>query len=101
MKNILSRVKSLLDQGFAILNSVAHYTCPASGLRIIVSNGIPDHDITLSNPNPPCAFPWMVKIPLVSSFSGVTLEPGATGLIGMSLNGVPAFGRSRGRWNQR
>jgi hypothetical protein len=38
----------------------------------------------------------MVKMPLVPSFSGVTLEPGATGLIGMSLNGVPAFGPQEG-----
>ena len=31
-------------------------------------------------------------MPLVPTFSGATLEPGALGIIGMSLNGVPTYG---------
>jgi hypothetical protein len=34
----------------------------------------------------------MVSMPLVPTFSGATLEPGALGIIGMSLNGVPTYG---------
>ena len=36
---------------FTYLNLVQWYECPSSGLRISVSNGIPNHDVTIGNPN--------------------------------------------------
>ena len=35
-------------------------------------------------------------MPLVPTFSGATLEPGALGIIGMTLNGVPTYGAQEG-----
>ena len=94
----LSRVHlSHNKQDFNILNQVTHYECPESGFRIIVSNGIPDHDIMVGNPNPPCVQNWFTQLPLVPSFNtdGV-VEPAPLGFMGMSLNGVPVYGAQEG-----
>ena len=45
-----------------ILNEVDIYTCPTSNARIIISNGIPDHDITLGNNNEACVINWAVSV---------------------------------------
>ena len=78
------------------MNEVAIYTCPTSDLRIIVSNGIPDHDLTQLNPNGPCEIFWMVSFPLNPTLTAIKTEPSALGIIAMSLNGVPTFGAQEG-----
>ena len=65
-------------------------------MRIIKSNGIPDHAVTLDNPNVPCPINWMVTVPLTPAFSGSDTEVGALGVIGMGLNGIPAYGAQEG-----
>ena len=84
-------------QDFAVLNEVQHYSCPASDLRIIVSNGIPDHDIQFVR-NPPRVQNWMVSMPLTPSYitDGNPIEPSPLGYIAMSLNGVPVYGAQEG-----
>lgn len=72
------------------------YLCPTSQARLIVSNGIPNHAVTLDNPNVPCPINWMVSVPIFPQFSGTNTEVGALGIIGMSLNGIPAYGAQEG-----
>jgi hypothetical protein len=81
---------------FSIRNSVDRYICASNGVCVIVSNGIPDHDLTLENPNKPCATNWMVLLPLVPSFSETTLDCASLGIIGMSFNGVPPYDAQEG-----
>jgi hypothetical protein len=38
------------------------YQCPSSGKRVIISNGIPDHDVTLQSPSGPCEIYWAVEV---------------------------------------
>lgn len=45
-----------------ILNKVEIYQCPSSGKRVIISNGVPDHDLTLQNPLAPCEVNWAVEV---------------------------------------
>jgi len=68
------------------------YTCPSSGVRIIVSSGIPNHDVKVGNPNDPCVTNWHVELPLNTTYVKTLHEPGAADLIGMQLNGIPMFG---------
>jgi hypothetical protein len=73
-----------LTQDFgAVLNKVSIYTCPTSEVRVIVSNGIPDHGITLDNPNQPCELNWMISLPLSPTLTTTLTEPAALGIIGM------------------
>jgi len=77
---------------FKYLNEHQWYTCPTSGLRIVTSTGIPNHDVKVMNPNDPCVTPWMIELPLNGSYSQTLHEPGAADLVGIQLNGVPLFG---------
>jgi hypothetical protein len=45
-----------------ILNKVEIYQCPSSGKRVIISNGIPDHDVTLQSPSGPCEINWAIEV---------------------------------------
>lgn len=38
------------------------YQCPSSGKRVIISNGIPNHDLTLQNDVGPCEINWAVEV---------------------------------------
>ena len=62
-----------------VLNQRQWYECPSSGLRIVVSNGIPDHDITMGNPNSPCVIPWQIALPLNPIYTANLTEPANLG----------------------
>ena len=47
-----------------ILNQVQIYKCTTSNKRIIISNAIPNHDVTLQNRIAPCEVNWSIEIPL-------------------------------------
>jgi hypothetical protein len=79
-----------------ILNEVTIYTCNESNKRIIISNGIPDHDIRQANPNIPCETNWAISMPLNPSVASSKTEVPVRGVIAMSLNGVPAYGPQEG-----
>mmetsp|Transcript_16509 Transcript_16509/g.37941 ORF Transcript_16509/g.37941 Transcript_16509/m.37941 type:complete len:154 (+) Transcript_16509:465-926(+) len=76
-----------------LTNQVAIYTCPTSDKRVIISNGVPDHTVTIYNPNTLCEINWVVEIPLspVENEGGLTEIP-IRGMIAMAVNGVPAYG---------
>lgn len=86
----------LYPDDFPILNSRTWYECPESGVRIVVSNNIPDHDVTIGNPNAPCVIPWHIRIPLYPEYVETLTEPSALGLVGVQLNGVGVYGAKEG-----
>jgi hypothetical protein len=51
-------------EDFTIQSKHEIYRCEASDLRIMISNGIPDHTVTQSNPNEACEQNYMVQMPL-------------------------------------
>lgn len=75
-----------------ILNDVTTYTCPASEKRVIVSNGIPDHIVSLGNNNLPCEINWAISLPLNPEKSNDLEEIPKKGIIAIASNGVPAYG---------
>mmetsp|Transcript_13854 Transcript_13854/g.20227 ORF Transcript_13854/g.20227 Transcript_13854/m.20227 type:complete len:853 (+) Transcript_13854:118-2676(+) len=76
-----------------IENYVKHYECPASGRRVIVSNGIPNHSTFLGSPNLPCEKYWHVSLPLHGTYDqNFVTEASPSSIIGMALNGVPVYG---------
>ena len=81
---------------FPIANQVSHYVCPSSGLRIIESNGIPDHDIVVGNPNSPCTQDWQFRMPLSPSTVSIKTELPSLGVIGVAINGVAIYGPQEG-----
>ena len=46
---------------FPIKNDVTIYTCPTSKKRVIISNGIPDHTVTMGA-NEPCVYNWAISV---------------------------------------
>ena len=82
----------LYPNDFDILNKVEIYTCPSSGKRVILSNGIPDHKVTLQNNMAPCEVNWAVEMPLYPEKANSNTEVPIRGMIAMALNGVPAYG---------
>eukprot|EP01095_Lingulamoeba_sp_RSL-Kostka_P006109 TRINITY_DN188_c0_g1_i1.p1 TRINITY_DN188_c0_g1~~TRINITY_DN188_c0_g1_i1.p1 ORF type:complete len:327 (-),score=123.63 TRINITY_DN188_c0_g1_i1:229-1209(-) len=82
----------IYPSGFNYGNEVQWYECPSSQKRIVVSNGIPNHDVIVGNPNSPCEIPWYVSLPINGTYGDVLSEPGALGIIAMQLNGVPIYG---------
>jgi len=77
---------------FKYRNEHKWYTCPTSGLRIVISNGLPNHDVKVMNPNDPCVTNWQVQFALNATYTAQRHEPGAADIIGMQLNGVPMYG---------
>jgi len=77
-----------------VLNEMAHYVCPASGVRVLQSNSIPDHAIVQVNANVPCAQHQYVELPLRpvrdDAFGPTEVPP--FGMIGVATNGVHLFG---------
>ena len=75
-----------------VLSEVEIYQCASSGKRVIISNGVPDHDVTLQNRNGLCEVHWVIEMPLNPVVAGSPTEIPLRGMIAMSANGVPAFG---------
>ena len=85
--------KNYPDDFDGILNQVQIYQCPARDKRVIISNGIPNHGVTLQNRNGPCEVNWVVEIPLNPSVANEErTEIPIRGMIAMAMNGVPAYG---------
>ena len=82
-----------------ILNEVEIYRCPSRGKRVIISNGIPNHEVTLQNRNAPCEFHWAVELPLQPAVASERTEVPIRGMIAMSTNGVPAYGPQEADYN--
>lgn len=75
-----------------VLNEVVSYKCETSDLRVIISNGIPDHKIVQANPNKACEINYAIVIPLNPEIAEVRTEIPVRGPIAVSRNGVPAYG---------
>ena len=75
--------KSYPDDFNGITNQVQIYKCTTSNKRIIISNGIPNHDVTLQNRIAPCEVNWVVEIPLNPSVSNQKTEIPMRGMIAM------------------
>mmetsp|Transcript_13078 Transcript_13078/g.36191 ORF Transcript_13078/g.36191 Transcript_13078/m.36191 type:complete len:850 (+) Transcript_13078:53-2602(+) len=84
--------KTYPDDFGGILNQVEIYQCPSRNKRVIISNGIPDHDVTLQNPLAPCQTNWAVEMPLQPQVAASQTEIPIRGMVAMALNGVPAYG---------
>jgi len=89
-------LKTYPDDFQGVVNQVDIYQCPTSGKRIIISNGIPDHDVVKGNPNSPCEKQWSVALPLNPERVSSPSELPVRGIIAMSTNGVPAYGPQEG-----
>jgi len=78
----------------SIRNHVEMYTCPVSNLRILKSNGIPNHDVILQAEDPLCITEWMVFLPLhpmLVANDSIT-EVSARGILAIGINGIPVMG---------
>ena len=69
--------------------------CPQQG-RIIRSNNIPNHDITIGNPNVPCDIPFHITLPLFPAYKATPTEPPPLGILGIATNGVAIYGAQEG-----
>ena len=72
------------------------YECPSSKVRIIRSNNIPNHDVTIGNPNVPCDVPYHISIPLFPQYKATPTEPPPLGILGIATNGVAIYGAQEG-----
>ena len=64
------------------------YTCPVRQKRVILSNGLPDHDVSVSRSSgnvEPCTMNWAVEIPLNPVLSSRKLEVPPRGAIAFAL----------------
>ena len=43
-------------------NEVSIYVCPTSDKRVILSNAIPDHSVTMFNTAVPCEVKWALEV---------------------------------------
>jgi len=73
-------------------NEVEIYRCPSRGVRVIRSNGIPDHDVTLYNRNGLCETKWIIELPLDPALAETRTEIPTVGMVAMAKNGIPAYG---------
>ena len=87
--NGFSRNTYVEPEDYLYPNSAIWYTCPDSNLRILVSNGIPDHWSDIYNNNDCCEVPYFVQIPLNPVYRAEQLQPTLQGINAMALNGVP------------
>lgn len=83
-------------EDFNILNKVERYICQDSGIRVIISNGIPDHFHRQANPTAPCEWNQFIEIPLNPEYTDAITEPPDFGIIAIALNGVSIFGPLEG-----
>lgn len=77
------------DGGPAIQNEVTWYDCPVSDRIIMTSNDIPEHTVTINNPNKPCVQNILAQFPKTPALSGGKKE--TDNILGFSLNGIVAF----------
>ena len=84
--------KTYPDDFGDILNQVAIYQCPSSKKRVVISNGIPNHDVILQNRNAPCESNFALELPLHPQQAAEHAEVPIRGMIAMTLSGVPAYG---------
>lgn len=77
---------------FTVLNEVEIYQCPNSGKRVIISNGIPDHDVITYMDKGICEINWVVEMPLNPTKANSKTEIPMRGIIAIALNGVPSYG---------
>lgn len=71
-------------------NEVTWYDCPTSDKIIMVSNDIPEHTVTINNPNKPCVQNIMVEFPRSPTISA-TGKTETDNILGFALNGIVAF----------
>lgn len=83
----------IATDGSTINSEVTMYRCPSAGKRVIISNGMPNHDITI-NPSTrePCEYNIAAEMPLFPSVQGTQTEVPVRGTIAIAINGVPGFG---------
>lgn len=58
----------------------------------MVSNGIPNHDLEVNNPNKACVGDYYIELPLNATIVDTLGEPGGSDIVSIALNGVPIFG---------
>jgi hypothetical protein len=77
--------------GFTYKTKWIRKRCPTTGVRVIVTNGVPNHKVTMGFESRPCEVPWYIEIPLspTARSSGDNATALGTGIIGAALNGVP------------
>ncbi|KAL7545550.1 hypothetical protein ACHAWF_008901 [Thalassiosira exigua] len=75
-----------------IVNRVEVHRCPSRGKRVVISNGVPNHDVVLFNREGLCEYNWVVEMPLDPKVADERTEVPIRGMIAMATNGVPAYG---------
>eukprot|EP00532_Pseudo-nitzschia_australis_P007992 CAMPEP_0168168388 /NCGR_PEP_ID=MMETSP0139_2-20121125/3066_1 /TAXON_ID=44445 /ORGANISM="Pseudo-nitzschia australis, Strain 10249 10 AB" /LENGTH=416 /DNA_ID=CAMNT_0008085713 /DNA_START=30 /DNA_END=1280 /DNA_ORIENTATION=- len=85
-------VKSYPDDFEGLSSKVEVWKCPSENKRVIISNGVPDHDVTIYNSNALCEINWVVEMPLNPTQANSRTEVPIRGMIAMAINGVPAYG---------
>ena len=102
-QEVKSYPKDFVDaSGNQVLNEVKIYTCPVRKKRVIISNGLPDHDIEINKGTGklnPCTVNWAVEIPLHPKKASRKLEVPPRGAIAFSINGVPVYGKYIGKYS--
>ena len=73
-----------------IQNGVLKFCIDASmDLRVVFSNGIPNHDVTQdSENNMPCKVPYRLELPLYPQYSATITEATLYDWVGIAVNGV-------------
>jgi len=84
--------KAYPDDFGDLRNEVEIYQCPSRGVRVIMSNGIPNHDVTTYNRNGLCEIKWVIELPLDPVVAETRTEIPTGGMIAMATNGIPAYG---------
>lgn len=77
------------DGGAPIDHEVTWYDCPTSDLIVMTSNDIPEHTVTINNPNKPCVQHILAQFPRSPTLSGGKTE--TDNIVGFALNGIVAF----------
>ena len=73
-----------------IENDVKWFDCEISGLVIMRSNDIPDHTVTINNPNKPCVQNIHAEFPRTPSINAAG-KTETDNILGFAVNGVVAF----------
>eukprot|EP00751_Fragilariopsis_kerguelensis_P003942 CAMPEP_0170812694 /NCGR_PEP_ID=MMETSP0733-20121128/36223_1 /TAXON_ID=186038 /ORGANISM="Fragilariopsis kerguelensis, Strain L26-C5" /LENGTH=275 /DNA_ID=CAMNT_0011169525 /DNA_START=35 /DNA_END=862 /DNA_ORIENTATION=- len=84
--------KAYPDDFGDLRNEAEIYRCPSRGVRVIMSNGIPNHDVTLYNAQGLCEIKWVIELPLDPVVAEIRIEIPTVGMVAMATNGIPAYG---------
>mmetsp|Transcript_19587 Transcript_19587/g.45604 ORF Transcript_19587/g.45604 Transcript_19587/m.45604 type:complete len:747 (-) Transcript_19587:236-2476(-) len=83
---------TLVDEdGNPLPNDHKWYECPASGLRILRTNNIPGHEITIMNPHKPCVKDIHAEMPLNPTPMANGFQYETDNVLGFTMDGVVAF----------